>query len=721
MRWTFLVAWMLGAVGLAASPQQTPSFRAGTTLIEVDAIVRDGKGQFVANLAPADFEVRENGESQQIEAFYQVRGRDIIPAPGAPLPPIASPIPPVQAAPGPALAAPRTQRVFVLVFDTDNIQPGSFDRAKKAAEAFLSTDFLDGDVGGIVAGGTMVNNRLSPVREELLAAVKAIKPTGEALAVMREMRRDWPRILDAFEAYMLDRMDRDTISRVVERACSDDPGACGRGAADQMVLEKARRLLPALRNMGLRTMETVKALSSGLGRIPGRKTIIFLSDGFYTEDSWANLKQVTDLAARADVRIYTLDTRGLDRTGDVFEKGPQGSVNPAGDVAGFDTGADGPNSLAVDTGGMVIRHENDFAKALREFADDTSNYYVIGYRPTNTTFDGKFRKIALRVRRPGVSVRARQGYLATPDRAVTPPPAQPLGADPAPANAVPPPTPDRAAAPPAVAPPPAAGRPAGQPVPLAAPAAAGSPEAPRDLGPLAVRARPHVDDQVSGLTAIGAASAGSARLPEALARQARGGWEAYQKGDLKAARTELGAAAAHTAAPPWVHYALGWSLYAASEYSAAGSAWERVRSRVPEFEPVYFDLADSYVQQREFGKAVAVLREAERRWSKDVDVYNALGVAQLARGSVDEAIQTFETAVRVAPNDANACYNLAKTYEVRFVRADRLGKVGPGAVSPTAAMLDRDRALEYYRQVIQIGGALVDAAKEGVKRLGERQ
>jgi tetratricopeptide (TPR) repeat protein len=205
-----------------------------------------------------------------------------------------------------------------------------------------------------------------------------------------------------------------------------------------------------------------------------------------------------------------------------------------------------------------------------------------------------------------------------------------------------------------------------------------------------------------------------------MARQARSGWEAYQRGDLKGARVGLGAAAAQPGAPPWVHYAFGWTLFAASEYAEAGTAWERVRSAVPEFEPVYFDLADSYIQQREFAKAVGVLRSAQGRWPKDVEVYNALGVTLLARGAVDEAASTFEQAVAVAPSDANACYNLAKTYEVRFVRAERLGKIGPGTVNTAGVLLDRDRAVQFYQRVVELGGPMVEAAKEGLKRLGQQ-
>jgi VWFA-related protein len=699
-----------------AAAQPAPTFRTATTIIEVDAIVKDGKGVFVPDLTAADFQVLENGTPQRVEAFYQVRGREVVPAPGAPQPPPVSPIRPVEALPASAMPAPRTDRVFVLLFDTDNIQPGAFDRAKKAAEDFLATSFKEGDVGGVVANGTMLNGRLTPVRAELEAAVSGIKPSGEALAVTREMRREWPRFTDAFEAYMVDRNDREAISRVVERACSDDPGACAARnqttPVDTIVLEKARRLLPALRAMGLRTINTVKALSNGLARLPGRKTIIFMSDGFFAEDSWANLRQVTDLASRGSVRIYTLDTRGLDRTGDILDKGLSGIANPAGDAASFDTASDGPNALAADTGGLVIRHENDFARALREFADDTSNYYVLGYRPTDATADGKFRRITVRVKRDGAKVRARQGYLATAERmAGTPLPLPPVTVG----SPTPVPTTNAEAAPappPVAAPPPAASPPA--------PAAAAAAGPPPPAEPIAARGRPDVGVRVDELTSMTRLRPDSAsQAADTLVRQARSGWDAYQKGDLRGARIALGAAAAQAAAPPWVHYAFGWTLFAASEFAAAGEAWEKVRGVAPEFEPVYFDLADAYLQQREFAKAVTVLRGAQGRWPKDVEVYNALGVIQLARGSVDEAVTTFEQAVAVAPKDASACYNLAKTYEVRFVRTERLAKVGPGAVNIAGARLDHDRAVEYYGRVVQLGGPMVDAAKEGLKRLGQ--
>ena len=207
--------------------------------------------------------------------------------------------------------------------------------------------------------------------------------------------------------------------------------------------------------------------------------------------------------------------------------------------------------------------------------------------------------------------------------------------------------------------------------------------------------------------------------PEEVLAEARAGWDAYQRGDVNGARVALSAAARHPAAPAWIHYTLGWTEFAVSDFADAAVEWERVRRAVPEFEAVYFDLADSYLQQREFGQAIAVLREAEKRWPNDVEVYNAIGSIQAGRGALDEAIKTFEKAVAVNLNDAAACYNLAKTSELRFVQSQRLRGLR-AAYNLPAILADRDRAVEYYQRTIALGGPLVEQAKEGLKRLGAK-
>jgi VWFA-related protein len=683
-------------------PLQTPpTFRAGTTSIEVDVSVRDKDRRFVPDLKLEDFEVFEDGAPQEVSVVYRVLG------PNEPAPAGAAAAVPDLPAPPPQ----QVQRVIVLNFDQAHLAPGGFDRARKAALDFIKRDFRDDDVGGVVNGGTMMNNRLTSSREELEAALAAIKPAPESNTVTRELRQ-WPRFADLYEAWRLVRNEpaneagaKTVLDQVVRRACLDQPSSCERGGAVMVeadVQNKATLLVSRARILGKQTMDTIAGLANGLARLPGRKTVILLTEGFFVESSWADLRDVVGRAARASVRIYALDTRGLNRgsaSSDIFSSANPAQVALAQPTAG-DTAADGPNSLAVDTGGYVIRNENDFGKAFTEIDRDTSSYYVLGFR-TARPLDGKFRTIDVKVKRAGVTVRARKGYMATPDMAkVDGAPGMKPGEAEAPAPAVPE-KPAEAAVPPAA-------RPAGEAaaVPAAAPEAMGG-----------VRMRPDMARQVTALGPRPGAGS-TASFPDALRKQATQGWEAYQRGDVAAARALLEGAAANPAAPPWIVYVLGWTQSSASEPKEAAASWERVRSSVPEFSAVYFDLADAYLQQREFGKAVAVLRQAEARWANDVDVYNALGVVQLARGALDDAIETFARGVGVNAGDPTANYNLAKSCELRFVRASRQRRAGASSVPAAGVLQDRDRAIEHYKRTIQAGGQFVEQAREGLKRLG---
>ena len=116
-------------------------------------------------------------------------------------------------------------------------------------------------------------------------------------------------------------------------------------------------------------------------------------------------------AARGGTTIYSIDGRGQ-----------TGGSNPPSDVVSasmgrstaFDTGDDGPTILTEGTGGFAVRNVDDISRAFGLVARDTSTYYVIGYQPTNTAMDSKFRKIEVRANASGLKVRARKGYVASP-------------------------------------------------------------------------------------------------------------------------------------------------------------------------------------------------------------------------------------------------------------------------------------------------------------------
>jgi VWFA-related protein len=406
--------WSAAARPEAGQTQEQPRFRAGTTLVAVDAIVRDGDGRFVTGLTPDDFEVLEDGKPQTIERLSVVLNGLLQ---GRPSTAVVSPLPPLQPAPP---SPPEVRRVFVLFFDEAHMSPGGFNRARQAAKTFIENSFQEGDVGGVVFRGTMANNRLTSDQRELEADLASLKPSGETRSRQLEMR-SWPRFVSDFEVWRVAYEDKQVLGEVVERACLDDPGQCSHGApVDAQVRQKAQRLVDELRTAGVATIKTLAGLVAGLTKMPGRKTIVLLSDGFFAEDSWSNLRQLTGLASRASVRIYALDTRGLNHgsaSSDIIDMGPHAGGGMAGTASLVDAGADAPNSLAVDTGGLMIRNENNFVKALDQIADDTNSYYIIGYRPSNTRFDGKFRNISVKVKRSGVSVRARRGYYALPEMA----------------------------------------------------------------------------------------------------------------------------------------------------------------------------------------------------------------------------------------------------------------------------------------------------------------
>ncbi len=386
---------------------QGPTFRAGTTLVEVDAMVTDRNGNAVSDLTGGDFEVSEDGKAQAIELFYVVKdGRQVASGSAGE---VVSGVPP-------AAPAGRVERnAFVFFFDIEHLAPGQVARAKQGALQFLESQFTPNDAAGVLAEGTLINHRLTNVRQELQSAVNGVTPTGELRAAEYEMSQEWPRLFSLFEASRIDANDSEMLARAVARAHADNQGTSS-DDVEAAVQLKARRTVVSARASGTRTLQTLQWVIGNLARLPGRKTIVFLSTGFYAEEGWAEVSAVVGAAGRASVRIYAIDAKGLDRgtaSSDILTAGP-GTRPMGGEVQQFDTQIDGPNLLAVDSGGLMILNQNDVHTALSDIAHDTSSYYVLGYRPTNAAQDGTFRHLTVRVKRPGFSVRARKGYTASP-------------------------------------------------------------------------------------------------------------------------------------------------------------------------------------------------------------------------------------------------------------------------------------------------------------------
>jgi VWFA-related protein len=413
------------AAGTVLAAQQQPVFRSGVQVIEVDVRVFDKAGRFVGDLTRDDFEVLENGVAQPLQTLYLV-GETAGPAAAAAADADAGLK--SRATDARATSAPpdSARQTWIFFFDLNHLTPGGgFDRARTAVGEFIAKRFREGDLAGVIAGDKRVNNRLTSVRGELEAAVKQVKPSGESRSRFVHMSREWPRFKDAGEVLGAARNEQEVVRRVVGRACTEEPDACRSTDAEAQVRSKAILLQQQIHQVTNRTLAALHALASGLARIPGPKTVVFLSDGFVVQDVETTLRSVVGQTARAGARVYAIDVRGLNRGGNAGFVDQMTADDPYFATTSFDSGADGPNSLAVDTGGVMIRNENNIGRALDAIARDSGRYYVIGYHPANTNFDGKYRPIQVRVKREGVRVRARRGYLALqPAQMIVPQPAR---------------------------------------------------------------------------------------------------------------------------------------------------------------------------------------------------------------------------------------------------------------------------------------------------------
>jgi len=665
------------AAGVAFAIQQPQVFRTGVDIVEVDVVVYDKTGAFVADLAMDDFEVQENGAPQRVEQLY-LHLRPSPPTNGAR----------AESSSPSSLAQPATaRRTFVVVFDSDHMTPGGFKRTQQAALSLFEKSFVNGgDFGGVISDGRMVNNRLTSDREELVKAVKSAKPSAKKNSRLLE-EREFPRMSEIEAVRIRASNDQMMRSVVIRRALDEDPKARV-DFVEAAVDVKATDLSTQAQAATNETVQVLIALMNGLARLEGRKTVLLMSEGFLAEESWPLVRAAVDAAAQSNTRLYTLDARGLNRgLGVLMDATPADS--DARLLDHMDFGADAMNSLAVDSGGFVVRNVNDFGRAVARMVDDSSNYYVLGYRP-RTTQDGKFHRIAVKVKRSGVAVRARRGYVAVRRAAVTT--TRDTAASPQAAEDV---RPDAVASPPAP------------------PSPAESPGTERDSV---------VDGRATGVVpATGyRVRPDSGKHVEMLLKDqksdeaARAGWDAYQRGDVATARTSLTIAAASPSSEPWVHYALGMADYAMREYRDAAGEWEKVRQAAPEFEPVYFDLVDSYLQLKEHDQASRVLRTARERWPRDPEVFNAFGVVQTNRGALDDAVKAFQDAVAAAPNESTSYFNLGRALEMRYYRSRRYVQQLRSWVSNEH---DRTNAIENYRKYLEFGGPFSKDAQEGLTRL----
>jgi VWFA-related protein len=385
------------AAGQAPAGQQPrATFRSAIDLVTVNVVVRDKNGNAVRGLTRDDFAVYEDGRPQVITTF-NFEELDRAPAVPEAIPTVLGSIGKAAPAPAPAAPAPAApvpvvdvhgRRLIVMLFDTSSMQPEEIARALDSARDY-------------------VEHRLSA------ADVVAITTLSTSLQVEQDFTDDKQALLSA-----INRMSGVEGQGFEEQAAADadaTPADTGFTADDSEfnVFNTDRRL------------EALKSIANALAGIEQKKSLIYFSSGMTQTglDNRVAIRSVIDRAVRANMSIYAADMRGLQALpagGAANQASTRGQSAFSGTSVSnrFDQMAasqDALSTLAEDTGGRAFFDQNDFKGVFDRVVADTAVYYMLGFTSTNREKDGRFRRLRVEVKRPGVRLEYRAGYYAARD------------------------------------------------------------------------------------------------------------------------------------------------------------------------------------------------------------------------------------------------------------------------------------------------------------------
>jgi VWFA-related protein len=392
----------------------------GTSEVVLDVVVRDKKGHPVRDLAASAFEVYEDGVKQQIQSFRLHQREQNTPL--------------STAAGNPGTSRPRSPsgnptgsaNYIALVFD--HLSAGARELARKSAQKYVSETLGPGDYTGVFA-------------------------IDLSLRTLQGFTSDAHRVRNA-----IDRLLSLTTSGFVAGGdptaggAAGPPGAAATGARgpDATAARMTANIDRAFSDMeqgqqGFSEMHSLLAIVDSFRSLAGRKAVVLFSEGLALNGGASSnvdtrlelFRRVISSANRLNVSFYTIDAAGLrvispraatnrgvnslaTSRADQVAGGLEG--NPLGTPMTFDLENNedllrmnpqaGLAQLANQTGGFLIADTNDPSRGLTRVDEEVRNYYVLTYVPTNENYDGRFRKISVKLDRPGLDAQTRKGYVA---------------------------------------------------------------------------------------------------------------------------------------------------------------------------------------------------------------------------------------------------------------------------------------------------------------------
>lgn len=428
-----LLVFLLSAFSLAAqqpsqqstSNQASPTVRSTANEVVLDMVFRDKKGRAIHDLRPEEIHVFEDGVEQKVTSFHLVEGKPAESSGAASTPAESG---------APALDPMREVRLVTLVFE------GLDQEGKRFFRQSLK-DILD----------------MSPEQNLYFSIITV----DHGLQVLQPLTSDHARLLKSMDKSMTwsfiqyENQSTEVKQELQQTLSAGEPqlqGGSGGGPSQgqvqsavnyqmaKMQYDMLQQAEAADRAFNARaTIDALMALVRAQSQLPGRKVVLYFNPWLFIPESvkeqYANLISV---ANRANVSFYTVDPKGLvtwsqNNNGRDWLSGAAGetrSQQMRGGVGEVSTSqaraAETAESalranplqwlqdLAQQTGGVTIAETNDYRAPLRTALEEVRTYYEASYAPHITVYDGKFRKITIRVDRPDVVVHSRSGYFALP-------------------------------------------------------------------------------------------------------------------------------------------------------------------------------------------------------------------------------------------------------------------------------------------------------------------
>jgi VWFA-related protein len=370
-----------------APVQEAPPLQVTTRLVQVNVIVTDGRGNPFRALRRDDFLLLDENQPQEIAVFAMETSESTS-----------------------AVEEPLPANAFSNHIDRKGTLPGS-----------VTVILLDG-----------LNTRFEDQaysKGQVIKFLKQLKPTdrvalytlGRDLRILHDFTSDAAPLLRKLEKY------RGRNSLEAEASDPEAPDT-GNEEIDAFLAESNQAIADfyTVNRVG-RTLAAIEAIANHLQAVPGRKNLVWVSSSFPlrigadelslpgpSRDARSftpEIERTVRALNNSSVAIYPVDARGL--VGYFGPRGGAASRRPSPATLGQIRGPiETMLTLADRTGGRAFYNTNDIAGSVRRAIEDSRVTYVLGYYPSHGKWDGKFRRLKVQVKRPGLRARYRQGYFA---------------------------------------------------------------------------------------------------------------------------------------------------------------------------------------------------------------------------------------------------------------------------------------------------------------------